>query len=282
MASEAKGAVFELCKKATHAKRCPCNNHILNNSLAKSSKVAICRNASSSMKKVVAFANASAKRHKVFEEEMGGVALKGLCETRWVERHDDHLQFQGLNLVYICNALERISCWEDSKTAGEAQCLKQALQSSEFLVTSICLCDVLDVTVSLSRFLQKASLDLSKATDAVKDVMSVLEEKRKEADSVFGKLFSEAKKIGELLEVEIKKPRIVSKQIHRDNNQPAQSTEEYFRRAIYIPLLDSVLTDFKDRLSQDVLSLFELGVFLPKKNCYRKGLGSRETSNNIL
>ena len=26
MASQTKGAVFELCKKATQAKRCPCNN----------------------------------------------------------------------------------------------------------------------------------------------------------------------------------------------------------------------------------------------------------------
>jgi hypothetical protein len=99
IASETKGAVHELSKKAINAKHCPCNNHILNNSLAKSSKVTYCRNASATMRKVVAFVNASAKRHKVFEEDLQGINVQGICETRWVERHDGHLQFQGDNLV---------------------------------------------------------------------------------------------------------------------------------------------------------------------------------------
>jgi hypothetical protein len=143
MASETKGAVHELSKKATNAKRCPCNNHILNNSLVKSSKVTPCRNASTTMRKVVAFANASAKRHKVFEEELEGMAVQGICETRWVERHDGHLQFQGNNLVKMCNALHRITTWQDSKTASDAQCLRHVLCSSEFIIASVCLNDVL-------------------------------------------------------------------------------------------------------------------------------------------
>lgn len=143
MASETKGAVHELSKKAINAKRCPCNNHILNNSLAKSSKVASCCNASATMKKVVAFANASAKRHKVFEEELEGINVQGICETRWVERHDGHLQFQGDNLVNMCNALQRITSWEDSKTASDAQCLLHVLRSSEFIIASVCLNDIL-------------------------------------------------------------------------------------------------------------------------------------------
>lgn len=146
MASETKGAVHELSKKAVHAKRCPCSNHVLNNSLAKSSTVKYCRNASATMKKVVAFANASAKRHKIFVEELGGIALQGICETRWAEKHDGHLQFQGTNLVKICSALHRISSWEDSKTASDAQCLRQGLCNSEFIIASVCLNDVLGKT----------------------------------------------------------------------------------------------------------------------------------------
>ncbi|KAJ8928690.1 hypothetical protein NQ314_018700 [Rhamnusium bicolor] len=134
MASDTKGAVYELSKKSTDAKRCPCSNHVLNNSLARSSKVSSCRNTSATMKKVVAFANASAKRHKVFSEELGGTAMQGICETRWIERHDGHLQFQGDNLVKICNALENISSWEDSKTASDAQCLLKAISSPEFII----------------------------------------------------------------------------------------------------------------------------------------------------
>ncbi|KAF0754637.1 zinc finger MYM-type protein 1-like [Aphis craccivora] len=160
MASETKGAVHELSKKATNAKRCPCNNHILNNSLAKSSKVTPCRNASTTMRKVVAFANASAKRHKVFEEELEGMAVQGICETPTI-----------FEIKRDCRA---VGCGD-------------------------------------------------------------------------------------------KVTRIVPRQKHRENNQPSQSAEEYFRKSIYyIPLLDSIIVDLEERLSPEVLSLFQLGVFLPK------------------
>lgn len=75
MASDVKGAVQKLSKKAIHAKRCPCSNHLLNNSLAKSSNVALCRNTTRAMKKIVAFANASAKRHRVLSEELDDTAI---------------------------------------------------------------------------------------------------------------------------------------------------------------------------------------------------------------
>ncbi|XP_076658585.1 52 kDa repressor of the inhibitor of the protein kinase-like [Halictus rubicundus] len=266
MASDTKGAVQELMKIAIHAKRCPCNNHVLNNSLARSSKVVSCRNTSGTMRKVVAFANASAKRHEIFKIELGA-AMQGICETRWVERHDGHLQFQGDNLVKICSALEKISAWQDNKTANDAHCLLQTLRSSDFIISSICLSDVLGTTVSLSRILQSNSIDLKKATDAINDTLSVLQNKRENVDVIYRQLFEEAKEVAEQLDVEIKCPRIVSKQIHRANNQPAQSAEEYFRRAIYIPLLDSIISDLQDRLSPDVLNLFQLSVFMPKSEC---------------
>lgn len=103
MASETKGAVYELSKK--NINHWPCNNHILNNSLAESSKVISCRHASAAMRKIVAFANASEKRHKVFEEELEGMGVQWIYETYGVERYDGHLQFQGNNLVKMYNAL---------------------------------------------------------------------------------------------------------------------------------------------------------------------------------
>lgn len=94
------------------------------------------------MKKVVAFANASGKRHEIFEEELGG-AIQEICETRWVERHDGYLQFQDNNLIKICNALEKISTLSDSETESGAHCLLHTLRSSDFIISSICLSDIL-------------------------------------------------------------------------------------------------------------------------------------------
>lgn len=64
--------------------------------------------------------------------------------------------------------------------------------------------------------------------------------------------------------MDVRPPRIVARQTHRENNQLDQSAEEYFRRSIYIPLLDSIISDLEERLSSDVLELFQLGVYLSK------------------
>lgn len=111
MSSKVSGAVQEIMKRAVNAKRCPCANHALNNSLSKTTNVPSCRNA---MKKIIAFANASAKRFLVFKNELDGGRLKGLCETRWAEKHDGHLQFRA-SLPKIRRCLLTISAWQDRK-----------------------------------------------------------------------------------------------------------------------------------------------------------------------
>ncbi|KAJ8897048.1 hypothetical protein PR048_002394 [Dryococelus australis] len=90
---------------AVHARHYPCSNHLLNNSLARSSEVTLCRNASATMKKVGVLANASAKRHNTFKKVLGKNASKGICQTCWVERHEGHLQFHGDTLVELCYTL---------------------------------------------------------------------------------------------------------------------------------------------------------------------------------
>lgn len=45
-------------------------------------KIISYRNASATMKKVVAFASVPAKRQRVFEEEFERMAVLGICETR--------------------------------------------------------------------------------------------------------------------------------------------------------------------------------------------------------
>ncbi|KAL4105032.1 hypothetical protein QTP88_020307 [Uroleucon formosanum] len=98
----------------------------------------------------------------------------------------------------------------------------------------------------------------------MKDTIFLLKQKRTHSDVVFQQLFSESKVIFKQLDVEIRLPRIVPRQKHRENYQPGQTAEEYFRKSIYIPLLDAIIADLEERLSPEVLSLFNLGVFLPK------------------
>ena len=89
-------------QEATNSVHCPCHNHILNLSLAKSSKVQAVRNAVGTMKEVIGFFTASAKRNDVLKKHLGH-QLSGLCETRWVERHDGVMQFRvSLAKIFLC------------------------------------------------------------------------------------------------------------------------------------------------------------------------------------
>ncbi|KAJ8897756.1 hypothetical protein PR048_003106 [Dryococelus australis] len=112
----------------------------------------------------------------------------------------------------------------------------QVIRSPEFLLSVVGLNDILGVTISLSRLLQTPILYLKKATDAIEDTTNVLEEKRAKAESIFSGLYYDVLEIAE-----------------NHQNHPAESCEEYLRRAVYIPLLDNVITDLKDRLSTEDL-----------------------------
>lgn len=58
-------------------------------------------------------------------------------------RRDCHLQCQSDNPVIICNALERISTWQENKMSNDAHCLLQTPRSSDLIISSICLNDIL-------------------------------------------------------------------------------------------------------------------------------------------
>lgn len=94
MISQDCGAVTEILKQCTNAVRCPCYNHALNNSLAQSSKIVSVRNTIGTLKEIISFFNASAKRHLVLKNILGKT-LTGLCQTRWIEMHDGILQFKS-------------------------------------------------------------------------------------------------------------------------------------------------------------------------------------------
>jgi hypothetical protein len=71
-------------------------------------------------------------------------------------------------------------------------------------------------------------------------------------------------------------PRLARKQKHRCNH-PAGSIEHYYRRSVYIPLLDTILTDLKTRFKPDALNAINLAFFLPKNIIKKRIAGTSET-----
>lgn len=248
MVSETKGAVAAILKECANAIQCICFNHALNLSISKSSNVIHVKRCLGVIKSIVAFFNASSKRNTVLKDTLGR-QLIGVCETRWIERHESIFLFQK-ELNGISNALLKISEWDETDTAAMAHSLHLSIMDSSFIVTVMCLTNIMSITLPLSRMCQKKTVDISFAKSAVKETLELLEEKRATSQEVFSSLFSEAEELAESLNTSITIPRVASKQTKRDN-YATNSPEDYYRFATLNSILDHVINDVKERFSSD-------------------------------
>ena len=94
--------------------------------MCKSSGVQSVRNSVSVMKEVVSCFTASAKRNFVLKSVLKGQLL-GICDTRWVERHDAVLQFR-CSLQEIVKSLTIVSKWEERDSSIKANGLIHAIK----------------------------------------------------------------------------------------------------------------------------------------------------------
>lgn len=230
---------------------------------------------------MIEFFSASSKRNFVIKNILKnrdsgsdlfkGTQLTGLCETRWVERHDSVIKFREA-LPYIIQALDLITEWTDINSSSKASSLRRSLCDLQFLSSMFSLLDVLSETLPLSRLLQSPSLELKKATDLIIDTITVLEEKHQTCDDIFSKIYSNVKKLCGELDVDIKLPRLAGSQRNRPN-YPTTDPEEYLKTSIYIPLLDNVIiNDLKSRFTKETLGCFGLDKFIPTKMSNASGI----------
>jgi hypothetical protein len=281
MLSEVRGTATEVQKEAKNAVKTPCYSHKLNNSISRSSKMPTIREAVPVMKEVIAFFKSHPKRKTVLMSTLGCV-LTSLCETRWVERHEGVLQF-FVDLAKIVETLEKISEWRDPNTAGKAASLVRTLFNAQFILSVLCLSDILSLTQSLSKLLQKTALDLNDSAVQVNNTISILASRRENVDNSFNNVWQRAENLADQLGVELNIPRIPrrsGRQIYRANHE-ANSAEEYYRVSIYSPLLDFVLTDLRERFSAETLDVFQLSVFI-SENIVKNNPGENDKISKSL
>jgi len=134
------------------------------------------------------------------------------------------------------NILEALDDYEnnDSKSdsPSKASMYGSAIRKSDFLVS-------LEVpssfhvfllgTLNLSQILQNKQQDLSKALNVGVTVRESLESIRKGIDSHFKNIFNEVLKITSKIDVDIKIPRVCSKQNQRANMNVTTNPEVYYK-----------------------------------------------------
>ena len=117
------------------------------------------------------------------------------------------------------------------------------------LLYSICNFDfvvsivIVQMCLAFKKSLQERSLDIGRALKSVTLGQSSLD-CRANVGQFNHQCFERSVEICELLDIEVKKPRICGRHIMRDNVE-ADCPEDYFRKSITVPFLDYALNEMK-------------------------------------
>ncbi|KAL4622082.1 hypothetical protein ACB092_06G271700 [Castanea dentata] len=171
--------------------------------------------------------SSSTKRWKILQDNVTGLTLKPLSQTRWESRI------------------------ENPKTKGEADCLATyEIESFEFLLAMTIWYDILFAVNSVSKNLQSKDMHIDVAIDQLKGLMSFLKKYREDG---FTSAMDSSKEIATKMEIEpiFREKRIIRRKKQFDenvNDETTQSAEEYFRINYFLYIVDQAISSIESRL----------------------------------
>ena len=249
------GTILERNNKSVYTH---CNSHILNLSIAGTVKVGTVESILEQMKAVDIFFNYSPKREGLLEhavqnsEEISCAKKKlliSLCKTRWSERDKAFLHFYN-SFPHVIEALEIIAglhpnankydrsytTWWDAQSKRDASSYIKGCCDFSFIVGLVSLKTLLHPLHGTTLRLQGKTIDIVKAYGENIEEQS------------FKEIYEDAVRLADVVSVEPTIPRTVIRQKHR-NNTPSSCPEEYFRRTLAIPLLDTIIMEMETRFN---------------------------------
>jgi len=121
---------------------------------------------------------------------------------------------------------------------------------------------MLSVTLPISKKLQQANIEFMDAATIVRDALAVIKMRRCDCQ-YFDEVFQSACEVMQYLNVPVAIPCTTGRQENRAN-VPAASLTEYYRRAVFISLLNCVVSDLSNRFTEGTFNtLSELARFIP-------------------
>ncbi|XP_054706649.1 52 kDa repressor of the inhibitor of the protein kinase-like [Uloborus diversus] len=258
-----------------------CFSHSLNLCITKSCQIPVIRNVMGTVETVSVFLSASAHRTNALIDvvekqdfsETKKKRLKALCPTRRVERHDSLITFKEL-LVPVVTVLESLHTTASSEASTKAYMLNASIKRSEFIVGVEISVYCLSLTLRLSQQLQSPKQDLSSALANVSQVLDTFRSVRQNAELEFQTIYKNCLEIAEELDLELEIPRSGKRKSARDCTPP-ENPEVYFRRTVFLPLIDHFISEIDCRFSRDFLGVLPLEGLIPSNL-------SRYTDKNII
>ena len=281
MSSTSVGTCSYVKEHCKYAEYYHCSAHVLNLVLVHASKRPVVRNMIGTVKKTTSFLSTSNKKKITLRCALNlssthheSKNLQSLCETRWVERVTALENFVS-NYVPIVRTLMAISRWQDPDAKSEASSLIKAVTNSTFIVTLFCVVAVTNNIDILSERLQEKGTSLNEAMKHIQDVITVLEEDRKNSDHRFARITKWILDTVLCLRIKVECPRVTKRSVYRDNPDISNVDDsnhglDYFRVAVYIPFLDTVLEQLRFRFNEKTTFAGLFDTLLPG-NCVKNG-----------
>lgn len=85
---------------------------------------------------------------------------------------------------------------------------------------------------------------MNTAANTIKDTLQVLSKCHENVDTEFSNIFKSSVDLANIIDVELRMPRLCKQQKNR-SNYSTNNVEDYYRISIFIPLLDNVIDDLK-------------------------------------
>ena len=238
--------------------KCPCAifvhcaSHCLNLVINDQSKVPIIRNTGDVIRETIHFFRESPKRRASL-----GINIPLFSPTRWSEKYKSIRIFK-CNFKRILDALGFLMSNGSSEARAKAFSLKSALEKSGVTYTVCLMVRYSSFIEPLARKLQTVGVSVLSVKSLISSLQNVVSQERTDLN-IASKIYEEACEITGVKA--LTRPRVVEIQAYRDNVS-AESTSQYFHRAIYLPYVDGLSCSLRERF-RDNPSFFALLSLLP-------------------
>lgn len=236
-----------------------CASHKLNLVINDLNKIQDIQNTAATIKEIINFFRDSPLRRKYVPN------LPLFSETRWSAKYKS-IRIFALNFVEITNALETLAFSSDVnvQTRTKSNQLLTCVSASKFIVCLFIMAKYSSKLEPICNILQSKDMDLLSVKRHLDDLLQTFKSHRNDADTYFREIYDKSVDYATKFKLEIKIPRITSRQTHRANYL-SNGSEEYYKVSLFIPYIDSIIQSISIRFSDDASIAFLLSEIHPSK-----------------
>ncbi|XP_068127350.1 52 kDa repressor of the inhibitor of the protein kinase-like [Hyperolius riggenbachi] len=255
MAGKENGVQSKIRSKFPKAAFVHCAAHKLNLVVHDSNAVPDIRNTTGTVKAIIKYFRDSPKRRNMIPN----VPL--LSETRWTAKYKSIRVFSS-SFVDIFEQLHVLATTAAGKTRQDAYQLQCASSTGNFVVSLIIISTYSAMLEPVTQALQAVELDILAVSGHVQNLLAIFRSHRTDAANHFKIIFEKAEDLAKSIGTELLIPRQCGRQVHRANVDSC-NTEEYFRRTIFVPYLDSLISSLDNRFGEQNRVNFSLFALCP-------------------